>query len=123
MLSLCSIPVHTSAPVLSQHMKTQFYSKEHIVHNYVRLDCSSFHTIGFVVLYCVLPYTIYTLVHVHYYFASLQVTVTKDSSSNDYSLDAGALVLADQGVCHVNTLVYIMLCTLRKCILTRLLLY
>ena len=25
--------------------------------------------------------------------------MTRDSSSNDYSLDAGALVLADQGVC------------------------
>ena len=28
----------------------------------------------------------------------VQVTVSKDSSSNDYSLDAGALVLADQGM-------------------------
>ena len=27
-----------------------------------------------------------------------QVTVFRDSSSNDYSLDAGALVLADQGM-------------------------
>ena len=27
----------------------------------------------------------------------LQVTVSRDSSSSDYSLDAGALVLADQG--------------------------
>ena len=33
-------------------------------------------------------------------FPPLQVTVTRDSSSNDYSLDAGALVLADQGVYH-----------------------
>jgi len=45
-------------------------------------------------------YLYITLKNTHYYyFATLQVTVTRDSSSNDYSLDAGALVLADQGVC------------------------
>ncbi|XP_065908945.1 DNA helicase MCM8-like [Dysidea avara] len=34
--------------------------------------------------------------------AGLTVTVTRDSSSNDYSLDAGALVLADQGCCCID---------------------
>lgn len=32
------------------------------------------------------------------YYGVLQVTVSRDSSSSDYSLDAGALVLADQGL-------------------------
>ena len=31
-------------------------------------------------------------------YCVLQVTVSRDSSSNDFSLDAGALVLADQGL-------------------------
>lgn len=31
-------------------------------------------------------------------YCVLQVTVSRDSSSSDYSLDAGALVLADQGL-------------------------
>ena len=41
----------------------------------------------------------------------VQVTVSKDSSSNDYSLDAGALVLADQGMytvhAHVHACIHI----------------
>ena len=45
----------------------------------------------------------YMCIDMHTYVQStmhptiVQVTVSKDSSSNDYSLDAGALVLADQG--------------------------
>ena len=37
----------------------------------------------------------------------LQVTVSRDSSSNDYSLDAGALVLADQGLYVCIKYIYI----------------
>jgi len=32
----------------------------------------------------------------------LQVTLSKESGSGDYSIEAGALVLADQGTCCID---------------------
>ena len=60
---------------------------------------------------------LHTYVSINHYV--LQVTVSRDSSSNDYSLDAGALVLADQGwhICieytYVSIQTYIAICNFK----------
>ena len=43
-----------------------------------------------------------TLESDYYLFLCAQVTLTKESGSGDYSIEAGALVLADQGTCCID---------------------
>lgn len=39
-------------------------------------------------------------------FSGLTVTLSRDSATGDYALEAGALVLADQGMKNNATLIY-----------------